>query len=217
MSRPPTAPETAIDCVIVGATCFGWFILVSAQAVASDFSPQPFTDDSLLGLIVREAVYAGVALCYLHARGYRVAELLPVPSAGGSLVGLALFVATALVCWPIYAAVSVAQSAPQPIEEMMAGARLSLAPIVAMSVVNGLYEEVFLLGYLQSALERFGLGFAVSASLLVRMAYHTYQGPGGTASALAFGLVLAVYFARRRKLWPVAFAHILADIQGLAL
>jgi len=89
--------------------------------------------------------------------------------------------------------------------------------VLAMSVVNGLYEEVFLLGYLQSALERFGLAFAVGASLLVRVAYHTYQGPAGAVSVLAFGLILSAYFARRRSLWPVVSAHMFADIGGFAL
>jgi membrane protease YdiL (CAAX protease family) len=217
MSRPITASDTATDCIVVSAICFGWFILVSAQAVASDVPPQPFTDASLLDLVVREALYASVALVYLHARGYDMVQLLPVPTAVGTLAGLALYVATVLVSWPIDAAVRSAHSAPQPIEEMVANASISFAPIIAMSVVNGLYEEVFLLGYLQRALERFGLAFAVGASLLVRVAYHVYQGPSGTASVLAFGLILGTYFAWQRKLWPVVSAHIFADIGGLAL
>jgi uncharacterized protein len=216
MSRPGTAVDTAIDCVVVGAICFGWFIAVSVEWVAADFPVQPFTDASLLDLIVREALYAGTALFYLHARGYDLAQLLPAPSAVGTLVGLGLYVASIFAWWPISVAVSSALPAPQPIEEMVANARVSLLPVVAMSVVNGLYEEVFLLGYLQSALERFGLAFAVGASLLVRVAYHLYQGPTGAVSVLAFGLILGVYFIRQRKLWPVVCAHIFADICGFA-
>jgi len=92
MDRPITPSETAIDCIVVGVICFGWFILVSIQSAASDYAPQPFTDASLLELITREALYASVALFYLHARGYDLAELLPLPSAVGTLIGLALYV-----------------------------------------------------------------------------------------------------------------------------
>jgi CAAX protease family protein len=217
MNRPITASDTATDCIVVAAICFGWFIVVSVEAVASDFPRQPFTDASLLSLMAREAAYAAVALAYLHARGYDLMQLLPAPSAVGTLAGFGLYLATVFGSWPIEAAVRAAHSAPQPIDDMVAGAAISFVPIIGVSVVNGLYEEVFLLGYLQRALERFGLAFAVSASLLVRMAYHLYQGPSGAASVIAFGLILSAYFVWQRKLWPVVSAHIFADILGLAL
>jgi membrane protease YdiL (CAAX protease family) len=216
MSRPITASDTATDCVVVSAICFGWFILVSAQSVASAFPSEPFTDASLLDLMAREAVFAAGAIGYLHARGYKVAQLMPAPTSVGTLSGLGLYVATVFISWPIVVAVSAAFHAPQPIEDMVADARLSIVPIVAMSIVNGIYEEVFLLGYLQRALEKSGVVFAISASLLVRVAYHLYQGPSGVAYVLVFGLVLSAYFAWRRELWPAISAHIFADIVGLA-
>jgi len=105
----------------------------------------------------------------------------------------------------------------QPIEHMVANATISFLPLVAMSVVNGFYEEVFLIGFLQRTLEGLGVAFAIGASLLVRMLYHLYQGPSGAISVLGFGLVLSVYFLWKRKLWPVVFAHISADVAGFAV
>jgi len=216
MSRPITASDTATDCVVVSAICFGWFILVSAQSVASGFPSDALTDASLLDLMAREAGFAAGALGYLHLRGYKLAQLMPAPTSVGTLSGLGLYVATVFMSWPIEAAVSAAYHAPQPIDDMVATARLSIVPIVATSVVNGIYEEVFLLGYLQRALERSGAVFAISASLLVRLAYHLYQGPSGAASVLVFGVILGAYFAWRRQLWPAVSAHIFADVVGLA-
>jgi membrane protease YdiL (CAAX protease family) len=97
---------------------------------------------------------------------------------------------------------------------MVANASVSFLPLVAMSLVNGVYEEVFLVGYLQRALESSGAAFSIGASLLVRLLYHLYQGPSGAASVLGFGLVLSVYFLWKRKLWPLVFAHMFADIAG---
>jgi membrane protease YdiL (CAAX protease family) len=120
------------------------------------------------------------------------------------------------VAWLVAALIGAGHTASEPIGEMVAGARISLAPLVAMSIVNGIYEEVFLLGYLQRALEGFGAAFAVGVSLLVRLLYHLYQGPSGALYVLGFGLVLSLYFLRTGKLWPVAFAHIFADFAGFS-
>ncbi len=42
--------------------------------------------------------------------------------------------------------------------------------------------------------------------------FHTYQGVYGMLAVLVFGLVLSVYYLRTQALFPVTFAHILADI-----
>jgi membrane protease YdiL (CAAX protease family) len=124
--------------------------------------------------------------------------------------------ALAAVAWLVAVLIGAGHTASEPIGEMVAGARISLAPLVAMSIVNGIYEEVFLLGYLQRALEGFGAAFAVGVSLLVRLLCHLYQGPSGALYVLGFGLVLSLYFLRTGKLWPVAFAHIFADFAGFS-
>jgi len=217
MKQSATLSDKTADAVIVMAICFGWFILGSIQAVASGFPTRPFTDSSFIGIIGFEVVFAAVAAGYLWARGYNLRQLLPVPTAIGCLVGLALYVVTVLVSWPLEFLMKAAHPVTQPIEHMVANATISFLPLVAMSVVNGFYEEVFLIGFLQRTLEGLGVAFAIGASLLVRMLYHLYQGPSGAISVLGFGLVLSVYFLWKRKLWPVAFAHISADVAGFAV
>jgi len=216
MKQPDAPGNTAVDAIMVTAICFGWFILGSIQAVASGFPTRPFSDSFLVGVIALEGILAATAIGYLLARSYNLAQLLPVPTAIGCLVGLALYATTALVSWPLVFLIRVASPVRQPIEHMVANATVSFLPVVAISVVNGLYEEVFLVGYLQRALETSGVAFAIGASLLVRLLYHLYQGPGGAMSVLGFGLVLGVYFGWKRKLWPVVFAHMVADIAGFS-
>jgi CAAX protease family protein len=212
MRRTAAPGDTATDAIIVAAICFGWFILTSIQAVASGFPTRSF-----IGIIALEVVFGATAIVYLRARGYNLTQLLPVPTGVGCLVGLALYAATVLVSWPLEFLIRAAQPAAQPIEQMVANATLSFMPLVAVSVVNGVYEEVFLVGYLQRALESSGVAFAVGASLLVRMLYHLYQGPSGAVSIIGFGLVLSLYFLWKRKLWPLVFAHIFADIAGFSI
>jgi membrane protease YdiL (CAAX protease family) len=100
----------------------------------------------------------------------------------------------------------------QPVARMMADARLTVPAIVIMAMVNGAFEEVFLLGFLLRGLRGFGLSIALGAMLLVRMLYHMYQGPLGLIWVLGFGAVFGLYFIRTNQLWPPVFAHVLWDI-----
>ena len=50
----------------------------------------------------------------------------------------------------------------------------------------------------------------------IRMPYHVYQGPLGTLSILAFGLIIGTYYWRTRALGAVVVTHILADLIALA-
>jgi membrane protease YdiL (CAAX protease family) len=213
---PSGSPRhSAADILIVCGICFGWFIFHSVQSVASGFPTHSFTDASSARLVALEIIFGTTAIAYLYARSYNLVQLLPIPTLHGCLVGLALYAATVAISWPLDLLIRTGQA--QPIDEMVVRATVSLLPLVVLSIVNGFYEEVFLIGYLQRALEGAGAPFAIGASLLVRVLYHLYQGPAGAISVLGFGLVLSVYFAWKRKLWPVVFAHISADIAGFSV
>jgi membrane protease YdiL (CAAX protease family) len=217
MRQVATSGNSTTDIIIVTAICFGWFILGSVQAVASGFPAVPFNDSFFVGLIATEAIFGTAAIGYLQARRYDIAQLIPAPTAIGCFVGLVLYAATVIVSWPLESVFRPAYAVTQPIEHMVANASISFLPLLAASVVNGLYEEVFLVGYLQRALEGSGSAFSIGGSLLVRLLYHLYQGPSGAASMLGFGLVLSLYFVWKKKLWPLVFAHIFADITGFCL
>ena len=48
------------------------------------------------------------------------------------------------------------------------------------------------------------------------MLYHIYQGPYGTLSVLAFGIIIGVYYWRTRALGAVVLTHVLADLIALS-
>lgn len=94
---------------------------------------------------------------------------------------------------------------------------MSLPMIVIVAMVNGAYEEIFLLGFLQRGLAGFSVSTAMGISILVRMLYHTYQGPVGALSIVCYGLIVSGYYARSKSLFAPVFAHILADILPFVL
>lgn len=73
------------------------------------------------------------------------------------------------------------------------GGKLSLGNVVLLSVVNPIFEEALLCGYIVTALkERRGFWFAVNVSVALRVANHLYQGSMGVLSILPLGLLFTV-------------------------
>ena len=81
-----------------------------------------------------------------------------------------------------------------------AGARPELARHPGrVSIINPLFEELFLCAYMLPFLaKRRGPVVAVAASLLVRLSFHTYQGPVGLLSIGLVGLVFTIFYCARR-------------------
>lgn len=206
--RTTTTPAEALGIVTL---CFGWFIAGSAYAVSAGFRSGAFSESGIVGLVVVEVVLAAAALYLLASRGFDVACLYPRPSVAGVLAGLvvsvlafgAAWAATSVFDWRYYS---------QPIERVMGGAPIGLPSLVLLGLVNGTYEEIFLLGFLLQGLRGYGLSVAIGVSVLVRVLCHLYQGPLGALYVGVFGLVLSLYYVSSGKLFPVVLAHALWDI-----
>jgi len=192
-------------------------MLGSIEAVTSGFPAHPFDDSTLVAIILLEVILGIAAFGYLRFRGHDLSPLIPRPTGLGSLAGLILYAIAFLAVWPTYWFFDRADVAAQPIEQMVAGASISLPWLIGVSVVNGFYEEAFLVGYLLRELETFGASFAIGVTVLVRVLYHLYQGPMGVSYIVVFGVVVALYYLRTKQLWPVVFAHMFADVGGFAL
>ena len=173
------------------------------------FPPARFSDASNSWLVIVELILAGAALLFLRSRNFDIESLYPEPTVRGSLLGVGLF----LVCWllgTVVTALFQTHERPGVIDFSFSGA--SLASIVLVAVVNGTFEEVFLLGVLVRGLRGLGLSLAIGLPLLVRVLYHLYQGPVGVLWVTSFGVTLTLAYVITRQLWPCVFAHILWDI-----
>ena len=208
--RTATTPGEALAVV---AVCFGWPILLSLHAVLAGFRVDQggFSDAGLLSLVVYELAFAVVAITLLRHRGYDVASLRPGPSWIDTGLGVLLALAAGMAGMLAMAPFATAH-AQQPIEEMMRRAVVSPPTVLLVAVVNGTFEEVFLLGFLMRGLKDHGLSISLGVMLLVRVSYHLYQGPLGAVSVLGVGLVFGLFYAHTRRLWPVALAHMMWDV-----
>lgn len=84
------------------------------------------------------------------------------------------------------------------------------------AIVNPLFEELFVCGYVITVARESGqLALGVNASIAIRLAYHLYQGGIGVIGIIPLGLIFGLWFARTGRLWPVVVAHGIADFAGL--
>ena len=82
-----------------------------------------------------------------------------------------------------------------------AGRALSMELVFLTSTVNGIFEEVFVAGYIITVLkERRGDWIAINVSTVVRMLYHLYQGPIGIITIVPIGMLYGYAYVRTRQL-----------------
>src|ERR1700678_4284782 len=87
-------------------------------------------------------------------------------------------------------------------------------PVLLLSAFqNAALEEVVVLGYLVSRLERLGVrpSRAIAISAVIRGSYHLYQGAGGLIGNAVMGLIFGVLYRRWGRVTPMIIAHFLID------
>jgi len=205
-------------CVVV-LLAFGLPVLGSLHALlASERSTPAITTPHLLRLLVSECAVGALIAYLLRVRGWAPKRLGLEFSRSDFAWGLFLVVASYLAYFAVWFAVASLWSG---FDAAVASTHLVARGIpvpmsVVVSIVNPIFEEVFLCGYLIAALkDRIGVAAAINVSMGIRLVCHLYQGPLGVVSIVPIGLVYAFYFARTGRLWPVILAHAVEDLFGL--
>ena len=87
-------------------------------------------------------------------------------------------------------------------------------PVLLLSAAqNGIYEEVIVVGYLLSRLDKLGVkpGWAIAISATIRGSYHLYQGIGAFFGNAAMGVIFGLFYRRYGRVMPLIIAHTLID------
>jgi membrane protease YdiL (CAAX protease family) len=118
-------------------------------------------------------------------------------------------------------AYSAVAAAWPPAAQAMRGAAglwpsISLSAVIAVSAINPLFEEIFVCGYVITALkDRPDPWTGIHVSVAIRLLYHLYQGAISAVGIVPFGLIFGFWYARTGRLWPVIVAHAIWDFVGL--
>jgi len=191
---------------------FGFFIFRSVASLFMTGRPVRTSDD-LIFLIIFELAGLALLLPFLHIRGWTLERLglgsLTVRD-GLAATGLAAIAFLAYAVVVTFAAVAMPDllgAGPAP----MAG-RIALSQLALVCLVNPLFEEIFVSGYVIAVLDPRRSGWTgINVSVAIRLLYHLYQGPAGVLSAVPLGLIFAGWYARTGRLWPLVMAHAMFD------
>ena len=217
---------SAAEFVVIVVTAFGTFILTSLLALAFGKTPEEagplsfFTSNQLFGIVLYELSLAPVVVSILYLRGWRLADF-PLGVTGtatmlGILVAFASVAVDGLITLVLKGLFQNIASALDAYESYAPLGGPGLLSVVALSIVNPVYEEAFVCGYVIAALrERFGVTTAVNVSVAIRVAYHLYQGLAAFPFHAAYGLIQAYIFVRYGKLWPLIVSHAILDFYSL--
>lgn len=209
------ALSPATEFSIVVAVAFGLPVAASLISLFQHETGVPHhTNQSLIALQIYEAIVLVVVALFLAVRGWsfrRIGLSLSLKDAGiGVLLFLAAYAAFILAWWvTIWLFPNAAQHA---LSTRVVSQGVWIANAVGISIVNPVFEETLVAGYVISALKsRDGSWLGINVSVGIRLLYHLYQGPLGVIGSIPMGLIFALWFARTGRLWPLIVAHALTD------
>ncbi len=79
--------------------------------------------------------------------------------------------------------------------------------ILLITIINSIYEEVLLVGYIFKRLEKLHPVIILIISFIIRESFHTYQGLESLPMVLSISIVFGLYYLKFKKLWPIIMAH----------
>jgi len=202
--------------LVVVTTAFGLPIYWSLSAVLAPVAEPSFSAEGLWGLAFYELLVLALLVPVLWFRGW-TPHVLGLQWQGRDIrPAIGLLIACIVACYPVeWMGTYMAEEVNPSMDAMVAG-RLSLAAVVAVSLINPIFEEVFVCAYVIRALQRnHSPAFAVNVSAAIRASYHLYQGPIGAISLVIVGLIFGWWFVRTGRLWPAIIAHGLMDLLAL--
>lgn len=217
-----------VEFLVVVCGAFGMPIFSSILSLGAGGGAAPtgggrgvvFNDAVLIGIVVFELAQAAFLVWFLHVRGWTLEKVGLHISWRGTGIGWLLLLGTYVVAMVAQHLASLALPA-----QMQAGLErypvsdpdVNMQLVFIASTVNGMFEELFVAGYIITALrDTRGVWTAINVSTVVRLLYHLYQGPIGVVTIVPMGLLYGFVYARTRQLWPLMFAHVLIDIIGLS-
>ena len=201
-------PAWAEFCIVF-VLCFGLSVAHSVWVVANrlmNATPRPVEGGSgaLLFVVAHEVLALAVVLWIGRIRGWSPSRFGLRVSWKLTGVGVLLALCTAVIAGVAASVLSVLNPGGWNVP---AHSGITLPTILLVTLINPVFEEFTELGYLVQSLQRFGMEFALFASICLRAFLHAYGGFNAVLLNGLIGLVFALTYWRLRQLWPPILAH----------
>lgn len=201
------------ETLVVVATAFGLFIYSSTLELI-DPSPILPSAGNYHQLVIQEIVVGAALLAFLIVRGWRFSDLGFASLRWMDIVHAGALVLAAVASYALIWTLITPPGSSNTVNVLDADG-FNLSQMLALSVVNGAYEEIFVCAYLLAAWRSSPALQIIALSALLRLSYHLYQGPHAAIALFPLGILFAWYFASQRRVVPLIFAHITIDVIAL--
>lgn len=210
------SPTLEFLIVIFGS--LGLSIISSTLSAIASYQTKNFTftinRGDLYGLVYFEIVILVLLYLFLKTRGWTIKDFNLKINWKLTGDGLVLLVVSYITYYIAYFLLSLSNIIPHPSTTTFK-VFSTLLEILLLSLVNPVFEEIIVVGYVFKALEKkYHRLFIIGLSALLRYSYHTYQG-SIALTILPMGILYAYVYWRWRKLYPLILAHGLEDLIGL--
>ena len=217
-----------IACVVV--VMFGPAIIPAAiyglHHASGDFLSM-FRDRTLILNGAFEAAMLGLFLIVLHGCGWCPADLRIRMGWRSTVEGIGLLFATYLglmavmifllmllelighASWVNGLVPKFAATGPGVIQ-------LTWPVIIVFTFVNAFYEELVYMGFtFNQVAAKLGSGWALAATVMIRLSIHTYQGTSHAVQIGTWALIFGIAYRWRKCVWPLILAHACIDLFSL--
>lgn len=212
--------STRAEFVLVIGFAFGLSCLASIDIVLRGFPQQAtsFTDQALYATLIYEILILLLLGLLLHYRGWKLSDFHLKPSWIGTIQGpgLALIIYLIVILLSNIVSSIIPEAFSETNKAVSVSPTMSMTPIILVSIINPVFEEVFVCAYVINVLQKQrGVWFAVNTSVAIRLLYHSYQGIPGLLLIIPMGLLFALFYVRKQTLWPLLIAHAFWDMLPL--
>jgi CAAX protease family protein len=177
---------------------------------AHQHAPLIVSDRSRIDASVLDLAVLGFVFWISRARGWSIRELGLRPNWRLTAIGILLFFAVIIVFLGV--AAGIIMLVPSSVHHRPSvSIGLSYVGILATAIINPLFEELLVCGYVIWRLAKKGAGVAIGFSAVVRFLCHVHLGVA-SLGAVVVGLGFGYLFWRYRELWPLIVAHCLIDL-----
>lgn len=222
-STPSTIRDrllTYTEFAVIGGLIFGSLVNWSVPAMPMTPGVPIFTENSELLSLIKLEVFALIILfAAFGARGRGMGEIHWHISPKLLGVTYLLFASDYLlshIIWSLSLLWFPAWETYDPI--YLKSATLSMPLLFVFSCINGFFEEVVVVGYLSACLGKYHSALICGViSVLLRLSYHTYQGPVALISMIPMGIGFYYVYWRYKSIWPLVFAHAVMNYAYTAL
>lgn len=201
-----------IEICIVLSLAFGLFIYSSTKAFLNNsksITAQSYNSYDFIFIVIYSLIILTIVSYYLKYRGLRYTDFNL--NFKISMIGVAILLV--LIRETIGRCLTFLLTAFSfKIDEPSITLDINVISIILIIVVNSVFEEFFLIGYIFKRFEKINSFVIIFISFIIRASFHTYQGLAYLPMVFIMALLFGLYYIKYKQLWPLIIAHAIGNI-----